>query len=413
MNHAPRGNRTTRQSHPAPPHRLAALVIDRGELAGAVADLGVLVPIVVALILVNGLSATAVLLPAGLLYVVAGLWFRLPIPVQPLKAFGAIAIAQGLGVDVIAAGALLMGVVFVPLGLSGLLDQAARVFPRALVRGVQLSVGLLFFKLAWSLVTAVPQTFTDAGSPVPALVAGAVVAGLAAYRWRARGVSLLLLGIAAVAVVLRYDGPVTLGPSPVGVALPSAADFAVAATALVLPQLPLTFANSCIATADAARRYFGEAAARVSAGRLAVSLGLANVLVGAVGGMPLCHGAGGLTAHRSFGARSGGAPIVMGSVLLVLGVAVGGLTAIALAGFPVWILAALLGVAGVLHIQLLRDLRGVREWVFAIGVGVVGSVSNLAVALVAGLVCWWVLDRRRRPDGSGQAAGSRRARGQP
>ena len=44
---------------------------DRRELAGAVADVGVLVPIAVALIVSNGLSATAVLLPAGLLYIAA------------------------------------------------------------------------------------------------------------------------------------------------------------------------------------------------------------------------------------------------------------------------------------------------------------------------------------------------------
>ena len=82
---------------------------DRAELAGAVGDLGVLVPIAVALIVKNGLTPTAVLLPAGLLYVVAGLVYRLPVPVQPLKAFGAIAIAHGFGADDIAAGALLMG----------------------------------------------------------------------------------------------------------------------------------------------------------------------------------------------------------------------------------------------------------------------------------------------------------------
>ncbi|HQK61068.1 MAG TPA: putative sulfate/molybdate transporter, partial [Dermatophilaceae bacterium] len=126
--------------------------LDRREVAGAVADLGVLVPIVVALILVNGLSASAVLLPAGLLYVAAGWFYRLPIPVQPLKAFGAIAIAQGLGADVIAAGSLLMALVFIPLGLSGLLDRAAAIFPKPLVRGVQLSVGILLIRLAWGLV---------------------------------------------------------------------------------------------------------------------------------------------------------------------------------------------------------------------------------------------------------------------
>src|SRR5438270_14046077 len=95
---------------------------DRAEMAGALGDLGVLVPIAVALIVKNGLSPTAVLLPAGLLYAVAALVYRLPVPVQPLKAFGAIAIAKGLGADEIAAGALLMGAIFFVLGSTGLID---------------------------------------------------------------------------------------------------------------------------------------------------------------------------------------------------------------------------------------------------------------------------------------------------
>src|SRR5271170_825548 len=134
---------------------------DRAELAWAVGDLGVLVPIAVALIVKNGLFPTAVLLPAGVLYVVAGAVYRLPVPVQPLKAFGAIAIARGLGADEIAAGALLMGVIFVALGVSGLLDQVAKVFPQPIIRGIQLSVGLLFCQLAWRLVSATPKAFAD------------------------------------------------------------------------------------------------------------------------------------------------------------------------------------------------------------------------------------------------------------
>lgn len=118
--------------------------LDRRELAGAVADVGVLVPIAVALIVKNGLSPTAVLLPAGLLYLTVAVVYRLPIPVQPLKALGAIAIAKGLGSDEIAAAALLMGALFLVLGRLGALDLAARAFPRALICGVQLTVGLLF-----------------------------------------------------------------------------------------------------------------------------------------------------------------------------------------------------------------------------------------------------------------------------
>jgi sulfate permease, SulP family len=159
---------------------------------------------------------------------------------------------------------------------------------------------------------------------------------------------------------------------------------------LVLPQFPLSFANSCLATADTARAYFGDAANRVRPGRLAITLGLANLFAGSISGMPVCHGAGGMTAHRSFGARSGGAPIMLGSMLLAIALAIGATMTAALAGFPVPILAGLLAVAGLLHIMLLKDLRGPWHWALALAVGITGFLSNLAVALVGALVIWWV-----------------------
>ena len=362
---------------------------DRAELAGAVADLGVFVPIAVALIVRNGLSPTAVLLPAGLLYVMAGLLYRVPVPVQPLKAFGAIAIAQGLGSSEIAAGALLMGGVFVALGASGWLDRVAKVFPQPIIRGVQLSVGLLFCQLAWNLTTAPPAAFTDHVHPVWWLMGGAAIVALAALLMRRHNVTLILVALAIIGMVASYHGSLTFGPSSLHIPQLSIQAFMTAAIALVLPQLPLTFANSCLATADAARIYFGPAADRVRPGRLALTLGVANLLAGAIGGMPVCHGAGGMTAHRSFGARTGGAPVMLGIALLALGVSIGASLAAALAGFPLPILAGLLAVAGLLHIALLRDLRQPSDWTMAIAVGVTGFLSNLAIALAGALLIWW------------------------
>jgi MFS superfamily sulfate permease-like transporter len=173
-----------------------------------------------------------------------------------------------------------------------------------------------------------------------------------------------------------------------------------ASIALVLPQVPLTFANSCLATADTARTYFGSAADRVRPGRFALSLGIANLLAGGISGMPVCHGAGGMTAHVSFGARTGGASIMLGTVLLVLSLVIGASLAALLAGFPVPILAALLAVSGVLHMALLKDLQDPYHWALAIAVGVTGLVSNLAIALVGALLIWWaakaVTDLRHR-----------------
>ena len=369
------------------PNRLR---FDRAELAGAVADLGVLVPIAVALIVKNGLDPTVVLLPAGLLYIFAGLMYQVPVPVQPLKAFGVIAIAKGLGPAEIAAGAFLMGGMFVVLGVSGWLDRVAKVFPHPIIRGVQLSVGLLFCRLAWKLTTAPPAEFSDHIRPTWWLLGGAAAVIAVALLLRRHNISLFLVALAAVSIAFGYRGPLTFGPSPFHILQPTMQAFTTAAIALVLPQLPLTFANACLATADVARAYFGPAAERVQPGRLALSLGFANLLAGAISGMPVCHGAGGMTAHRSFGARSGGAPIMMGIILLVLAFAIGSSLAAVLAGFPLPVLAGLLAVSGLLHTALLKDLRHPYHWMLALVVGITGFVSNLAVALVAALLLWWV-----------------------
>jgi SulP family sulfate permease len=364
---------------------------DRRELAGAVADVGVLVPIAVALIVSNGLSATAVLLPAGLLYLTAAFVYGLPVPVQPLKAFGAIAIAKGLGSDEIAAGALLMGVVFVVLGRLRLLDLAARAFPKALIRGVQLTVGLLFLKIAWGLVLDPPKAFAEhALDPVLAATLAAA-AVLAAFTLRSYPVSLALV-VAGIAVMFWLGaGDAALGPSAPSLPALDWATLGTAFTVLVLPQLPLSFANSCLATADAARVYFGDRGRVVKPGRLATTFGSANLLAGSLGGMPVCHGAGGLTAHVAFGARTGGAPLVMGIALLTLALGFGAGLAALLTAFPLPILAGLLATAGLLHIGLLRDLQGVHSWALALAVGIVGYQVHLAPALAGGLAVYWVL----------------------
>jgi sulfate permease, SulP family len=367
-----------------------AVRFDRREIAGAVADLGVLVPIAVALIVGNGLSPTAVLLPPALLYLANALVYGLPLPAQPLKAFGAIAIAQGLGADEIAAGALLMGAIFLVAGRLGALDLAARAFPRALVRGVQLTVGLLFLKIAWGLVTDPPRAFAvnalDPSWAVPLAAAGVALA----FLFKRAGISLVLVAVGACVMVVAAGDQASLGPSPVSFPSLDAGAFLLAFSVLVVPQVPLSFANSCLATADAARVYFGDRGSRVRPGRLATTFGTANLFAGAVSGMPVCHGAGGLTAHYSFGARTAGAPLVMGGALVLLAIGAGsGLSAL-LAAFPLPILAALLATAGLLHIGLLRDLADARSWAAALVVGSLGFAFDLALALGVGLALWWL-----------------------
>lgn len=360
------------------------------EASGSVADVGVLVPIAVALIVSNGLSPTAVLLPAGLAYLAVAALYRLPVAVQPLKAFGAIAIAVGAGADVVAAGALLMGVVFVALGATGWLDRAARAFPRPVVRGVQLAVALTFARIAWGLVVDPPAAFVRQPAVAVAAVL-AVAAAVVLLRWPVLALAAVASGLAVAVVLAAPDA--APGPSALALPAPDASAFATAAVLLVLPQLPLTFANSCLAPADAAREYFGVRAERVTPSRLALSLGAANLVAGGIGGMPVCHGAGGLSAHHAAGARTWRAPVLIGGVLVLVAVAAGRGLGGVLAAFPLPVLAALLAVAAVAHAKLLRDVRGPGAWAVVVAVGVLGVVVNLAVGMLVGLALHLVVRR--------------------
>lgn len=363
------------------------------EAAGSVADLGVFVPIAVALIVANGLSPTAVLLPAGLLYLVVARVYRLPVAVQPLKAFGAIAIAAGLGVDVIAAGAILMGVIFLVLGVGNWLDKVGALFPVPVIRGVQLAVAILFVKIAWGLVVDPQPVFTNQlNQPFLAVAALALFVALVIFRHRI----VLVVVLVAFAVALVAASAVTLGPSAIAFPTLTLDAFVTAAVMLVLPQLPLTFANSCLAPADAARTYFGDAASAVTPSRLARTLGLANLVAGGVSGMPICHGAGGLSAHYAFGARTWRAPLLIGSALTVGALAFGDLLSDVLPSFPIPVLAALLGVAALTHALLLRDLVGWRAWTVVAAVAGIGTVWNLAIGVVIGIALSCVMRERKR-----------------
>lgn len=366
------------------------------EATGSVADLGVLVPIAVALVVMNGLSTTAVLLPAGLTYLMVARVYRLPVAVQPLKAFGAAAIAVGAGPETVAAGALIMGAVFLALGTTGWLDRVATVFPTAVIRGVQLAVGLTFGRIAWNLLTGTTTGFDH--QPARGWAVALAIGLTAALLYRTRALMLgVVLAAFATAVVLGGAAAEGRWWGPSALAVPSldGGAFAVAALVLVLPQLPLTLTNSCLAPPDAARIYFGDRAAVVTPSRLARTLGVANLAAGAVAGMPLCHGAGGMSAHYAAGARTARAPLLIGGALVVLSLGVGEGLASALTAFPIPVLAALLAVAGVAHIRLLADLHGPFAWSLALAVGVVGFAVHLGLAVLAGLLVALVAARLR------------------
>ncbi|MBJ7593980.1 MAG: putative sulfate/molybdate transporter [Candidatus Dormibacteraeota bacterium] len=379
--------------------RSAALARDVG---GGFGDSALLIPLAIALITVNHLNATAVFAGAGVLYVATGVWHRLPIPVQPLKAVSAIAIGVGLGASGIAAAGLLIGALFLALSLTGIADRLRPVFTPAVVRGIQLAVGILLVRTAWELMTRHHQfVFSLAGGLEGPLLGVAIALLVAAAAWRRLpGIPLLVLGggllLGVVAGHHRVSG-LALGPQPLSLALPSGAVFLTALWTLAVPQLALSLGNSLMATSSASVSYFGDRGRRVTPGRLALSMGLANLVVSPLGGMPMCHGAGGLTAHVRMGARSGVATATYGVVLITLAVVVGAGAPTVLAFLPAAVLAGLLLYVGVMHATLIGELRSHVDVAVALVIGAVSAITgNITIGVGVGLVCVAALALRSR-----------------
>lgn len=359
------------------------------ELAGGLGDSGIFIPIAVAMIALNGLNATAVFVVTGLAYAGTALYFRVPVPVQPLKAFAAAAIALHLSAATLAAGALLMSAAMAVLATGGLADWLAQRFPQVLVRGIQASVALLLAKAAVNLAEQGNWPGLPPLSPgLGVAMAASACALLFACRRRSLPGSLIVLaGGAAVGLAVGGLPELHAGPQPVSLSVPGGGAFAVALTSLVIAQLPLTFGNAVVATADAERSYFGLAARRVRPARLALSIAAANACAGISGALPLCHGSGGVTAHYKLGARTGLSTLAVGLLFVALGVGLGSSLPALLQVLAPGALAGMLTFVAIQHGLLAGQLERLDDRLIAAGVGLVTLLSgNLAIGFGIGAV---------------------------
>lgn len=295
--------------------RIGRYRFDAVEFSGSLGDLGTLVPLSVALVTVNGLGFTQVFLVVGLFYLATGLYFNLPIPVQPLKVVAAIAIAfpEKITLPVMSAAGLLFGVILLVLALSGTIDWLSKVFTKPIVRGIQLGLGFMLIMKGIEFIQK-PGLFIDAGAgsvslggvPVNLIIGLVGVAIVLLFTSSSRFPAALVIVGAGILVGIPFQASNgfawDLGPTAIQLYAPNLADCATALVLLVIPQIPLTIGNAIIGTTDTARSLFGtgEATRRANNKSFAISMGLANMAAGALAAMPVCHGAGGLAAHYRF-----------------------------------------------------------------------------------------------------------------
>lgn len=366
------------------------------EWGGAVGDFGTLVPFVVGLITICGLAPAGLLVTLGLANVATGLLFRLPIPIQPMKALAAMAIAGVWSSDKVHTAALVMGGLWLLLGASRALRTLGRWTPDPVVRGIQLALGITL---------ALQGARWIAGGWWLGL--GALALILLCQLTRRVPASLAAIGLAVLVMALRGDlvglpGPALSLPQltlpDLGLVWPSLRDGGLA-------QIPLTITNSVIATAILLRRWFPGR--EVSERKLALSVGFLNAALPLLGSMPLCHGAGGLAARYRFGARTGGANLIEGTLELTAGLVFSAALATLLVAFPMPVLGAMMLLVGLELAKFGRELR--LDWglVPALTTVVGTLVANIAVGFAAGLLVHYLLFAR--PEGGRPRAVFRRS----
>lgn len=344
------------------------------ELGGSLGDLGTFLPLAVGYIAVCRVDPAGLLVMMGIVNIVLGLVYRLPMPVEPMKVLAVVAIAQAWTPGMVHASALAMGATWLLLGLTGVIDRIAEATPKEVIRGIQVSLGLLLAKEALNLA---------GGEWVLFLASLAVIVFLRGSRHAPASVVLVVAGVLMAAVC--SDGDILAAP---GFRLP---EFRLLLPAEAwdsfirggLAQIPLTATNAVIATSALISAYWPGRV--VTERQLAVNMGVMNLAVGFFGGMPMCHGAGGLAGQYYFGARTGGANIIEGAFEIVLGVFFAASIAAAFAAFPGGILGAMMLAVGMELLKFAGDLPRDRRLAAAFVTVAVSVAFNMAWGFAAGL----------------------------
>ena len=360
-----------------------AIRFDRNELAGAFGDIGTDFPLLVGLVLTAKLDSASVLILFGAMQILTGLFYRMPMPVQPLKAMAALVISQKLAGNVLFGAGLAIGLVMLVLALTGLTEWLARVVPKTVVRGIQFGLGL-------QLATLALRDFVQADGRNGYLLAGAAFLVTVCLMGNRRyPAALFVIGLGVIyAMVFKLDiGALggSLGLRLPQFRVPSASDILNGFVLLALPQIPLSLGNSILATRQVARDLFPERALTVRG--ISLTYALMNLINPIFGGVPTCHGSGGMAGHYTFGGRTGGSVVLYGAIYLLAGLFLSAGFATLVQVFPKPMLGVLLLFEGLTLILLTRDLfESKTELAIAalVGLMAVGLPYGYLVGMVAG-----------------------------
>ncbi len=361
------------------------------EFAGAFGDLGTLIPFVVGYITLNKMDPLGILVAFGLFKIFVGLYFRTPVPIQPMKAIGGMAIAHAGSIPpgMIWGAGIFTGFFWLLMGVTGAITWIEKVTTKPVVRGIMLGLGLSFVVEGLSMMKGAPWI----------AIGGVIITLLLLNSKRFPAMLCLLAYGIVVAFIQRPELIGELSNLSVRFRLPeltfgriSWKELLSGFVILGVPQAPLTLGNAIIGTVAENNQYFPDR--KVTAKTISLDHGFMNLISACIGGVPLCHGAGGMAGHIRFGARTGGALVILGLIVLLTGLFLSDSVALLFQIFPRPILGVILFFAGVELALVVRDIKLQKQNLFVLLVTTGTAMWNMGVAYLAGLMLYYALQHR-------------------
>lgn len=325
--------------------------LNRNEVSGAFGDIGTDLPLIVGMLMATQMQTANVLVVYGFMQIMTAFLYGIPMPVQPLKAVAMIVITQKISASVIWGGGLAIGAVMLVLTLSGLIAWMGKVIPKTVIRGIQMGLGIQLALLAL-------KDYIPSDGYIGYIFAGiGFIISLVLIGNRKYPPALLILGIGLIYLfVFNPAGIKGLGLNVPVFMIPDFEwdDIVTGFLVLAIPQIPLSLGNSVFATKQLAHDYFPEK--KVSYTKIGLTYSFMNLISPLLGGIPTCHGSGGIAGHYTFGGRTGGSTLIYGVFYLILGFFFSGEGAANIMLFPKPILGVILMFEGFALILLVKDI---------------------------------------------------------
>jgi MFS superfamily sulfate permease-like transporter len=351
------------------------------EFAGALGDFGPLNPFIIGYISILGLNPTGIFLAMGLTNIVLGFIYRLPLPVEAKKAIGTAALNERWKPSQVYLSGILSGIVWLAMSFSGFVKKLAKLTPIVVIRGIQLGLALILLKESIILMKS--------NFPL-ALISIFLIILLIKNSFLPSAIAVFILGLALV-FFFNPSIKITIGFYLPSLFIPSIKDVNLNLLTTVFAQILLTFSNAILATCLAVNDRFPNR--RIEEKSLAMNMGLMNVFLSFIGGIPMCHGAEGFASQYFFGGRTGGAMIMEGICEIVLALFFAESIAAIFNVFPASIIGAMLLFASLELGKFVTAMRRI-ELAQVIIIGIISFFTNLAAGFLIGIIIVYLLKRR-------------------